>query len=143
MPATPLALALLEVVTGQFHLLTTEQSVQLLVEQGNIQGVEVLKVVVATLVEGGLVAVLEIVVQRDAYGLQPVDGQLDADALAGSRLTTGRRTCNEHHSDAGPMGYLVGYLGYLLLLQGLADLYQFVGMSLTDGSVEVAHGTHT
>ena len=61
--ATPLALAFLEVVAGQFHLLATEQSVHLLVEQGYVQRMQVLEVVVAVLVQRCLLTIQEVVVQ--------------------------------------------------------------------------------
>ena len=83
-----------------------------------------LEVVVALLVEWRLLAIQEIVVERDADGLDAVYGELYAETLAGSRLAAARRSGDEHQFDALALGYLVGYLADLLLLKGLAYLNQ-------------------
>ena len=56
-----------EVVARQFHLLAYEQPVHLIVEQREVERLDVLKVVVARLVERREFAVHEIVVERDRH----------------------------------------------------------------------------
>ena len=75
-----------EVVARQLNLLAAQQRVQLLVEQRQVQRVQVLEVVVAAGVARCLVAVHEIVVERDADGLHTAHQQLHAQPLARSGL---------------------------------------------------------
>ena len=76
-----------EVVAWQFNLLTFEEGCQLLVEQWQVQSMQVLEVVIALLVAWRLVAVEEIVIERDADGFNAVDGKLYAETLAGRGLS--------------------------------------------------------
>ena len=138
-----LAASRLEVVARQFHLLAPEEGVHLLVEQRQVQGVQVFVVVVALLVAGRLVAVDEIIIQRDGYRFDAVDGQLYRQSLAGGRLAAAAGTGNENQADAPALGYLVGDTGNLLLLQGLADLYELGREPLVDDLVQVADGTQS
>ena len=41
------------------------------------------------------------------------------------------------------MGYLVGYHSYLLLLQGLANLYEAIGVTMLNGCIQVAHSAYS
>ena len=61
--ATFLARACREIIAWQFDLITTEECCQLFVQQGQVQGVQVLKVVVALLVAWGLITIEEIVIE--------------------------------------------------------------------------------
>ena len=97
------------------------------------------KVVVARLVAWRLVTIQKIVVQRYGYGLDAVDGQLHAEAFAGGGLAARRRTGYQYHFYPLCMGYLVGYLGYLLLLQGFRDLYQLRREAFVNDLIQVAH----
>ena len=104
---------------------------------------QMLEVVVALLVEWRLVAIQEIVVERDADGLDAVYGELYAEALTGSRLTTARRSGDKHQLDTLALGYLVGYLADLLLLKGLAYLNQLWCIAFTDNLIQVADGAQS
>ena len=57
------ALSCWEIVTRQFHLLAIEELIQLLVEEWQIQGMQMLEVIFALLVEWCLFAIKEIVVE--------------------------------------------------------------------------------
>ena len=58
-----LALARLEVIAWQLHLLTPEEGVHLLVEQRQVQGMQVFEVIFAFLVARRLFPVQEVVVE--------------------------------------------------------------------------------
>ena len=77
---------------------------------------QMLEVVVAAFVAWCLVAVEEVVVERDADGFQAVDCQLYAETLAGRSLATAAGSGNEHQFDAFAFGDVIGNLCYLLLL---------------------------
>ena len=57
------ALSCWEIVTRQFHLLAIEELIQLFVEERQVQGMQVLEVVIAFPVEWCLFAIKEIVVE--------------------------------------------------------------------------------
>ena len=76
-------------------------------------------VVVALGVEGRLVAVNKIVVERDGHRAYATGKQLYAKTFARSGLARRRGASNEHHLHALAVGYLFGYVRYLLLLQRL------------------------
>ena len=76
-----------EVVTGQLHLLAIEEFGQLLVEEWQVQGMQMLEVIFALLVEWCLFTIEEIVIEGDANGLDAVDSQLDTESLTGGGLS--------------------------------------------------------
>ena len=134
-----LARACWEVVAWQLDLVTAEECCQLLVQQGKVQGMQVLEVVVSLIVERRFVTIQEVVVKRDTHRHDAIDGELHAKTFACRSLTAGRGPCDEHELDALPLGNLVGNLGNLFLLKSLADLDEHRGVSLTDDIVEVAY----
>ena len=148
-----LAPACLEVVARQLHLLAVEQGVHLFVQQVEVQGVQVLKVVVAIGLARRLVAVHEVVVERYGDRLDAVGSKLHGESLAGRRLATARRTGDEHHAQGQQVGrqtggiaaagHLVGYQRYLLLLQGLAHLDELRGIAFLRDLVEIAEGAQS
>ena len=84
---TPLALAGLEVIAWQLNLLATEERSKLLVEQGYVQRMDALKVVIARLVARCLLTIQEIIVERDRHRLDAIGDELHRQALAGGGLT--------------------------------------------------------
>ena len=140
--AALLALARLEIVARQLNFLATHERVHLLIEQRQVEGVKVFEVVVAILVLGGLLAVEEVVVEGNADRVNAVDSQLYGESLARRCLTATAGTGYEHHLDTLLMGYLVGYLGYLLLLQGFAELDEGIGMTVLNSAIKVANCAH-
>ena len=138
--AAGLTLACLEIVAWQLHFLATQQGIHLVVEQRDIEGVQVLEVIVAIGITRCEVTVEEIVVEGDADRIDAIDGQLYGESLAGGGLATAGGACYQHYLDAAAAGYLVGNLADLLLLQGLADLYESRGIALDNGFVQVADG---
>ena len=131
-----------EVEARQFHFLAPQEGLQLGVEQLEVEGVERFVVVVALLVAGCVFAVHKVVVQRDGVGAQPVGHQLHAEALAEGGLSGGGGSGDEHELHAAavlaPLVDVVGYLGYLLLLQGFRHVDEVGGMSFLASQVEVA-----
>ena len=81
-----LAASCLEVVARKLHFLAVEEGVDLAVQQFQVQGVQMLVVVVSILVARCFLAVYEIVVERDGHRLNAVGEQLYAYALAGGCL---------------------------------------------------------
>ena len=141
-PAALLAAPGLEVIARELHLLAGKEGVHLTVQQGDVKRVETLEVVVARLVEGRLVAVYEVIVERDAYRAYAVGKQLDRQALACGGLAARRRTGDEHHLHTLPGGNHLGNLHYLVFLERLGDVYQLGALALGDDLVEVADGGH-
>ena len=76
-----------EVVARQLHLLATEEGCELFVQQRQVQGVQILEVVVALLVAWRLVTIEEIVVERDGHRFDAVDSQLHTESFAGCGLS--------------------------------------------------------
>ena len=132
-----------EVEAGQFHFFAAQQGLQLFVEQLEVEGVERFIVVVAFLVERGLFAVYEVVVQRNGVGVQAVGHQLYAEAFAEGGFSRGRRPRYQDQLCAGavlsPLEDVVGYLCDFLLLQGFGHIDEVGGVSVLAGQVEVAH----
>ena len=138
-----LTLAFLEIIARQLHLISTEQRLQLFVQQGEVQGVQVFKIIVTILVLRCLFTIQEIVVERDADRIDAIDGQLHRQSFTSGRLTAGRRSGNEHQLHTLAVGYLICNLTDFLLLQGFTDLDEFIGMSADNGFVQVTHGTQS
>ena len=67
-------LARREIIFRQLHLLATEESVKLLVQQIEIQGINALKIIFAVVILRSLVSVHKVIVQRNLQRLQSVHG---------------------------------------------------------------------
>ena len=134
-------LARREIIFRQLHLLATEESVKLLVQQIEIQGIDALKIIFAVVILRRPVSIHKVIVQRNL--LQSVHGKLDAQSLAGCGLARRRRTSQQHELHTLTVRNILGYLGYLLLLQCLTDVDDVSGMTRLYRLVEVAHGSDT
>ena len=88
LPATLHTLTCGEVIAWQFNLLTTEQRVHLLSQQWQVQGVQVLEVVITCGITGSKLTVQEIVVERDGNRFDAIHSQLHREALTRGGLTT-------------------------------------------------------
>ena len=139
--ATLFALPFLEIILGQFHLLSCEKRVELLIEQRDIEGIETLEVVVALSVSRGVVTVDEIVVERHHHRSAAVAHQLYGQSFAGGSLATRRRSGNQYDTHAVALCDILGNLSNLLLLQGLRDVDDSRRVTLRHRHVEVAHRT--
>ena len=67
-------LARREIIFRQLHLLTTEESVKLLVQQIEIQGIDALKIIFAVVILRRPVSIHKVIVQRNLQRLQSVHG---------------------------------------------------------------------
>ena len=76
--ATTFAASLLEVITRQLYLFTSKQGCELLIKQRQIQGVQMLEIVVTLLIARRLVTIQEIIIERDINWLDTINGQLYA-----------------------------------------------------------------
>ena len=117
--AALLAASRLEVIFRQLYLLATEERVELVVDELEIEGIDALVVIFALVVLGRVLTVDKIVVERNLQRFDAVGQQVYAQTLAGGGLSGGRRTGEEHEFHVLAAGNLVGDLGELLLLQGL------------------------
>lgn len=137
--AALLTLAALEIVLRQFHLLTTEEGIKLVVDLLKVEGIDTLIIIFSILVLRRSLAIDKIVIERNLQRFQSVDSQLYGETLARSRLTRRRRSSQEDEFHPRPCCYLLGYLGYLLLLKRLADIDNIRGMARINSRIEVAH----
>ena len=128
-----------EIVARQFHLLTYEQAVHLIVEQRQVERLNVLKVVVARLVERRERAIHEIVVERNRYRFLATRHQLHTQALGEGRFARRRGTGDEHHAQGIVRSDVVGNLCDLFFLQRLGHIHQIVGVVGANQRVEFAH----
>ena len=115
-------LSALEIILRQFYLLTTEEGVELLVDQIEIQGIDALIIIFARSILRRFLPIYEIIIERNLERFQSVYGKLYAQTLARSGLARRRRTCQQHQFHALAAGNLLSNLGNLLLLQRLADI---------------------
>ena len=70
-----------EVVAGNVDALAPHQAAQVVVEELQVDGLERLVVVLAVFVAGRMLAVDEVVVERDEHGLEPQHAQLETEAF--------------------------------------------------------------
>ena len=112
-----------EVEHRQLHLPARQQLAQLAVEEVHVQRVEVLEVQVAVSVAGRVLAVHEVIVERQRHGAQAVGHQLHGQPLAEGGLARRRRPGHQHETHLPPGSRdAVGYGGNLLLVQRLGHL---------------------
>ena len=76
-----------EIKTGQFDLLSTKQSLQLLIKKLQVQGIEGFIVIVAALIFRGIFSIYEIVIQRNRIRSQAIGHKLDAESFAECRFS--------------------------------------------------------
>ncbi len=93
------ALARLEIIVGDAHLLAGDEPHQVLVDQPQVQGLRGLKVIVAELVLGVQLQVKEIVVHVEGHQAQPRLGQPLAQLDRGRRLARRGRPGNDDQPD--------------------------------------------
>ena len=141
----PLALARDEIVTRHGKALAGEQALQMVVEEFQIDGFERFVVVFAVCVQRGLVAVDEVVVERDEHGFQSQNAELNAQTLGRGGLAARRRARDEHHARAARaigLGDRVSDARKPFFMEGLGDLDQFRGVARKHLGVEPADGGH-
>ena len=141
--STPLAATLLEVITRQFHLFAPEQSRQLLVKQRQVQSMQMLKIIVALIIFRRLLAVEEIIIQRDTHRMDTIHSQLHTKTLTGGGFTRRRRTGYQHQFHTFALSYLIGYISNLLFLQCLAYLYKLRRMTIDNRFVQITNGAQS
>ena len=130
-----------EVELGELYLLALEQGIELGIEEGEVKGVERLKVVLAMFIERCEFAVDEVVVEREGHRMEAICHELYGEALAEGGLARGGGSRYEDDACLAAI-YVVGNACYALLLQCFGHIDKVGGMAGTAGCVEVAHGAH-
>ena len=98
---------------------STDELVELSVEQVKIQCAEIFEIVIAVAVLGGLFTVMEIIIHCNHHGIQAQNLELDCNSLGRSCLSAARRACNKHELDPSPSCIdPVRYCGILPLMKG-------------------------
>ena len=133
----------MEIVARQFHFLTPEECIELLVNKIDVERMQTFVVEVAILVAWRTVAVDEIVVKRDGNGTDFIDGELHGESFACGCLAARRRSGDEHHAYFRPFGYHVGNARDLLLLKGLTYVDDMAGIAFLNGCIELANRTYS
>ena len=131
-------LSALEVVAWEFHFLSFEQLVHLLVEELGVHGLDALEIILALLVERSVHSVHKVVVRAEGIGFQSAGHQQDGKALAGCGLSAAAGTGNEHKARMA-FGNLVHNVVEFLVLERFAHVYKLCGVSARHGHVEIAH----
>ena len=139
--ATLLALARLEIVLRQFHLLATEEGIKLVVDELQVERIDTLIIILAICILWRFLPIHEVIIQGNLQRFQAVHSQLDGETLTRGGLARRGRTCQENEFHALAVGDVFGYLGDFLLLQSLADIDDVGGESSIHSLVEVTHRT--
>ena len=131
-----------KIKAGKFYFFTTQQGLQLLVEQLEVERVKRFIIIVSVFIQRSILTVYEIIIERDRKRFQPICHQLDWKPLAESGLSGRRRSGNQYqfHPVAvfATMKNGIGNLGYLLFLQCLSNVNQICCMAFFASEVEIA-----
>ena len=134
----PLAFTRLEVVARQHDALPLKQCEHVLVEEVDIKRLQAFVVISPRQCLRRILAVDEVVVERDGDRPQPHDLHLHAQTLREGRLARRGRPRDEDQAQLpAVLGDVVGNLGDVLLLQGLRDADDLADAARADGPVEV------
>ena len=139
----PRAAARDEVVARNIDALAAHEPAQMVVEQVEVDGLQRLVVVLPVGVLRGLLAVHEVVVERDEHGVQPQHAELDAQPLGRGGLAARRGAGDQHDARAAQQVGLengVGHLGELAFVERLGEFYHASGVAREDLGIDVAHG---
>ena len=136
------ALAHREIVGGQLHLLPVQQLLDMLIVKVEVERIDGLIVIFPVLVDGGLLTVHEVVVERNQAGFHSAGHQLHAQALAERGLPAGRRTGHQYHFHSLSRSDLLRNLADALLLQCLCHHDGLRGKAVAGEFVQLAHGGH-
>ena len=107
-----------EVIGRQTDLIALHQFVHLLTEERQINGIDVLEIILSVLILRGVHTVDEIIIHREHLRTDTVDEQLDLQTF-GERGLTGRRSTGDEDDLRSFLRDGIGYLGDLLLVQRL------------------------
>ena len=131
-----------EVVFGKFYLLATQDGIHLLVEEFYIHCSDTLEVVLAILVLWCINTIYEIIIRTDCIRTQSTSHHQDGQSL-GSRGLSTTAGASDKHQTGFSAGNIIGYIGKLLGLQCLADIYQIGCTACLDSLIKIAYSTHT
>ena len=108
------AASLVKVEARQPHRFSRQQRVDVIVQQLGVHRLDRLEVALAVLVQRTLVAVHEVIVQRDRHGAPAGHFQLDAQLVRRRRLAGSRRAGDGDHAALGDAQKILRHLGDLL-----------------------------
>ena len=130
-----------EVESGYLHPFSIEHSLQVVVEQGDVEGVDGLEIVLAVGQFRGAVAADEVVVKRQLLHVEAQDGELYAEAAARGGLARRGGPSHKHHTHLAALAVNhVGNLGVAFLMQGFGDVDELYLVVVADDAVEVSDG---
>ena len=130
-----------EVEAGHVDGLAGVEGVEMLVEEGEVDGFDVFEVVVAFFVAGGVFAVDEVVVDGDGDGSEAVDAELDGEAFGEGGLAGGGGSGDEDVADVvAAGGDFVGDAGDFLFVEGFGDADEVGAFFGGDDFVEASDG---
>ena len=132
-----------EVVARDVDALAPDQARQMVVEKLQVDGFERLVVVVAVGVARGLLAVDEVVVERDQHGVQSQHAQLDAQPFGRGGLAAAGGAGDQHHAGAArKVGVVdgVGHPGELALVERFGEFDQAAAVAREHLRIDVADG---
>ena len=115
----------------------------MLVEEVDVQGVEMLEVVVALAIPRVVLPIDEVVVQGEGHGPEAAGEKLDGEPLGEGGLARRRRTGDEDDAHVLLLlADLVGDLGDLLLVERLGHLDEVADPILANHRIEAPHVVH-
>ena len=100
MTAVGVAFARREIVARNVDFFAADECVQLIVEQFDVEGFECFEIVFAVLVAHGQFAVDVVIVERDAFGREPDDLELNRESFEERRFARRRGTGDADDFDA-------------------------------------------
>ena len=134
-----------EIIAWQHYRLARKESAQVVVEEFEVDSLQCLIVVVATLIAWGLGAVDKIVVERYALGVETEHSESNAESFAEGCLAARRGAGNQHHTHSAlcvSLGNRVGNLANLLLVQGFGNLNKSCTLAVANHLIQRTHIRH-
>ena len=131
-----------KIEVGQLHLVPRQKSLEVGVEELQIQGIDVLEIVLALLVPGGVVPIDKVFVQRQGHGAESRELDLDPEPPGGGGFPRrrGPRHANQAHGLASDDVF--GDEGETPGVECLGHHDDVHGFSFCHLFVEARHGAH-
>ena len=130
-----------EIEGGNLDPLAVEHALQVVVEQGDVEGVDGLEVVVAVGQSGCAGTADEVVVERQLFDIKSHDGELHAESAARGGLARRGRPCHQYHAHLVAFAINhVGNLGVAFLMQCFGNVDELHLVIVANNAVEVGDG---
>ena len=118
-----------EIVLGHFHFFTCQQTLQMIVEQLQVDSLQAFKIIAAVSLTRRIDTVFIIIVHGNSYRTQAVDSHLNAQTLCRRGLAGRGRTCNQHQLQLMVTCQDIGNIGQLLFMQRFRYLNNLFGIA--------------